>query len=135
MGDGGMAPNWPAAFVVYVLLGTGIALFVIPRASTRPSAAAAFGALFGLVVYGVYDFTNYSTLRQWPFVADAGRRGVGDVCDGRVRRRRGPVVLDEQGHARLSASYPIRAVSKMTGIGIDTLRAWERRYARRHADP
>lgn len=24
--------------------------------------------------------------------------------------------------------YPIRAVSKMTGIGIDTLRAWERRY-------
>jgi DNA-binding transcriptional MerR regulator len=27
-----------------------------------------------------------------------------------------------------SAGYPIRAVSKMTGIGIDTLRAWERRY-------
>ena len=25
-------------------------------------------------------------------------------------------------------SYPIRAVSKLTGIGIDTLRAWERRY-------
>jgi uncharacterized membrane protein len=27
-----------------------------------------YGALLGLVVYGVYDFTNYSTLRQWPFV-------------------------------------------------------------------
>ncbi len=67
LADGGMAPNWPAAFVVYVLLGTGIALFVIPRAPTV-SSAAAFGALFGLVVYGVYDFTNYSTLRQWPFV-------------------------------------------------------------------
>lgn len=26
------------------------------------------------------------------------------------------------------ARYPIRAVSKMTGIAIDTLRAWERRY-------
>ena len=52
---------------MYVLLGTGIALFVIPRASTV-SLAAAYGALFGLVVYGVYDFTNYSTLRQWPFV-------------------------------------------------------------------
>ena len=25
-------------------------------------------------------------------------------------------------------TYPIRAVSKLTGIGIDTLRAWERRY-------
>ena len=24
--------------------------------------------------------------------------------------------------------YPIRAVSKLTGIAIDTLRAWERRY-------
>ena len=67
LGDGGMAPNWPAAVVVYALLGTGIALFVIPRAPTG-SLAAAYGALFGLVVYGVYDFTNYSTLRQWPFV-------------------------------------------------------------------
>jgi uncharacterized membrane protein len=67
LADGGIAPNWPAAVVVYVLLGAGIALFVIPRASTVPSAAA-FGALLGLVVYGVYDFTNYSTLRQWPFV-------------------------------------------------------------------
>jgi len=67
LADGGIAPNWPAAFVVYVLLGAGIALFVVPRAPTVLSAAA-FGALFGLVVYGVYDFTNYSTLRQWPFV-------------------------------------------------------------------
>jgi uncharacterized membrane protein len=67
LADGGIAPNWPAAFVVYVLLGTGIALFVIPRAPTV-QLAAAYGALLGLVVYGVYDFTNYSTLRQWPFV-------------------------------------------------------------------
>jgi DNA-binding transcriptional MerR regulator len=27
-----------------------------------------------------------------------------------------------------SARYPIRAVSKLTGLGIDTLRAWERRH-------
>ena len=47
--------------------GPASPLFVIPRASTV-SLAAAYGALFGLVVYGVYDFTNYSTLRQWPFV-------------------------------------------------------------------
>jgi uncharacterized membrane protein len=67
LGEGGMAPNWPAAFVVYILLGAGIALFVLPRASTG-SLAAGYGALFGLVVYGVYDFTNYSTLRQYPFV-------------------------------------------------------------------
>ena len=66
LADGGFAPNWPAAFVVYILLGAGIALFVIPQASTV-SSAAGYGALLGLVVYGVYDFTNYSTLRQWPF--------------------------------------------------------------------
>ena len=26
------------------------------------------------------------------------------------------------------AQYPIRAVAKLTGIAIDTLRAWERRH-------
>ena len=67
LSEGAIAPNWPAALVVYALLGAGIALFVIPRAPTLGSAAG-YGALFGLVVYGVYDFTNYSTLRQWPFV-------------------------------------------------------------------
>src|SRR3954463_3065356 len=50
LADGGIAPNWPAAIVVYLLLGTGIAVFVIPRAETI-SSAAAFGALLGLVVY------------------------------------------------------------------------------------
>src|SRR3954471_2922782 len=67
LADGRIAPNWPAACAVYILLGTGIALFVVPRAPTVPLAAA-YGALFGLVVYGVYDFTNYSTLRQWPLM-------------------------------------------------------------------
>ena len=28
----------------------------------------------------------------------------------------------------LTAHYPIRAVAKMTGLSVDTLRAWERRY-------
>jgi len=67
MANGGIAPNWPAALVVYVLLGTGIAVFVAPRSATV-ALAAAFGAVFGFVVYGVYDFTNYSTLRQWPLM-------------------------------------------------------------------
>ena len=79
LADGGIAPNWPAALVVYVLLGTGIALFVMPRAATV-SSAAAFGALFGLVVYGVYDFTNYSTLRQWPFALTLVDVGWGTVA-------------------------------------------------------
>ncbi|MEP7308865.1 MAG: DUF2177 family protein [Acidobacteriota bacterium] len=88
LADGGIAPNWPAALVVYALLGVGIALFVLPRASTVPQAAV-YGAAFGLVVYGVYDFTNYSTLRQWPFVltlADAAWGAVASsACAAAVR--------------------------------------------------
>ena len=30
---------------------------------------------------------------------------------------------------QMAAHYPIRAVSKLTGLGIDTLRAWERRHS------
>ena len=50
---------------MYVLLGLGVAVFVVPRAHSVGNAAA-LGALFGLVVYGVYDLTNYSTLKDWP---------------------------------------------------------------------
>lgn len=63
--DGGFVPIWWAAALVYVCLGLGIAAFVVPRAD-GVATAALFGALFGLVVYGVYDLTNYSTLTQWP---------------------------------------------------------------------
>lgn len=65
LAGGTFAPNWPAALAVWGLLGAGIAFFVSPRASSLASAAGV-GAVFGFVVYGVYDFTNYSTLRQWP---------------------------------------------------------------------
>ena len=63
--DGTFAPVWSAAALVYVLLGLGVAVFVVPRAH-NVGHAAALGALFGLVVYGVYDLTNYSTLKAWP---------------------------------------------------------------------
>ena len=65
--DGAFTPVWAAAVPVYVLLGLGVALFAVPRAVSLGGAALS-GALFGLVVYGVYDLTNYSTLAQWPAV-------------------------------------------------------------------
>jgi uncharacterized membrane protein len=37
----------------------------MPRAADALSAATT-GALFGLVVYGVYDLTNFATLAQYP---------------------------------------------------------------------
>ena len=63
--DGGFAPNWLAALMVYVCLGAGIALFAVPRA-TDAVTAAGYGAALGLVIYGVYDFTNLSTLKDYP---------------------------------------------------------------------
>lgn len=63
--NGVFSPVWWAAAPVYLLLGVGVAVFVVPRAASA-GAALALGALFGLVVYGVYDLTNYSTLTNYP---------------------------------------------------------------------
>lgn len=64
--QGGMAPILWAAGVVYLLLGLGITQFALPRAEGSWLAALGWGALIGCVIYGVYDFTNYSTLKDWP---------------------------------------------------------------------
>lgn len=64
--NGAMAPNWPAAAVVYLAIITGILCFVLPRANGSYSQALMWGALFGAVSYGIYDFTNYSILANWP---------------------------------------------------------------------
>jgi len=62
-----LAPRWPAAVAVYVLIPLGLVLFVRPAYGSQASLwqAAAWGALFGLVLYGVYDFTNRSILEAW----------------------------------------------------------------------
>jgi uncharacterized membrane protein len=65
MSGGSMAPVWPAAAAVYVLLAAGIVAFAVPRAEGLVSAAAMWGALFGVVTYGVYDLTNHATLARW----------------------------------------------------------------------
>ncbi len=78
-----MAPIWWAAFLVYVLIPLGIVLFVLPRLPLAASPALAFGwgALYGLILYGVYDFTNYSLINHWPLrltVADMAWGGT--IC-------------------------------------------------------
>lgn len=61
-------PVYWAAAIVYLLLPLGIVLFALPRVDPEHLAASslAWGALFGLVVYGVYDMTNMATLERWP---------------------------------------------------------------------
>lgn len=68
MNASGFAPRLLPALLVYLLIPTGIVLFVGPRISPVNSLVSAigWGAVFGLVVYGIYDLTNRSILEQWP---------------------------------------------------------------------
>jgi len=63
---GSMAFRWPAAAIVYILLPLGLVLFILPKLGSGARARSLlWGALFGLVVYGVYDLTNLALLPQW----------------------------------------------------------------------
>lgn len=66
--DGQMVVNIPAAVATWVVIVTGIQLFVLPRVSGSDSIAMLllWGALFGLVVYAVYDLTNLAVVKNWP---------------------------------------------------------------------
>jgi uncharacterized membrane protein len=77
MSGGAMAPIWPAAAGVYVLLSIGIVAFALPPAAGAVSSAAAWGALLGGVIYGFYNLTNHATLVGWsPAIT------VVDICWG-----------------------------------------------------
>lgn len=63
-----IVPVYWAAIIVYLLLPLGIVLFALPKFDSAHLLASslAWGALFGVVVYGVYDMTNMSILEHWP---------------------------------------------------------------------
>ncbi len=56
----------PAA-LFYIVFIVGILIFATAPAfaSGHWTTALLYGALFGFFSYGVYDFTNWSTLRNW----------------------------------------------------------------------
>jgi len=66
--DGNMVVNVPAAIATWAVIVTGVQLFVLPRVSaTGPvTSLLLWGALFGLIVYAVYDLTNYAVIKDWP---------------------------------------------------------------------
>lgn len=68
MSGSALQPIIWAALVVYIAIPAGIVLFVLPRVSTGnlTGSALLWGAIYGVVVYTVYDMTNYSLVRDWP---------------------------------------------------------------------
>ncbi len=63
--DGRLAGHIAPGLMVYLLLPLGITLFVLP-AVLKSRRELWRGAALGLVVYGTYDFTNLSLLKDWP---------------------------------------------------------------------
>lgn len=64
--NGALNANIPSVIIVYILLAIGITFFVMPLvANTSLLNTALIGALFGLVLYGIYDFTNYAVIANY----------------------------------------------------------------------
>ena len=62
------SPNLPVAAAFYLVYVIGIVVFAVLPAASAGSwlMALGLGALLGLVAYGTYDFTNLSTMKDWP---------------------------------------------------------------------
>jgi uncharacterized membrane protein len=63
-----MQPVIWAAVIVYIAIPLGIMVFVLPRISPDQLVRSAllWGALYGVIVYTIYEMTNYCLLRDWP---------------------------------------------------------------------
>jgi uncharacterized membrane protein len=87
--DGALTPVRWAAIMVYLLIPLGIVLFALPHVSTDEmmSTALLWGFLYGIVLYGVYDMTNYSLVKGWPL-----RMAVVDIVWGGVLCAAGTVI-------------------------------------------
>ena len=72
-------PNLWVAPVIYLLYVVGEVVFAVLPALNQQNwlMALGAGALLGLVAYGTYDFTNLSTLKNWPVTLS-----LIDVCWG-----------------------------------------------------
>ena len=58
--------NIYSAIIVYLFLALGIFIFVLNNNFVKnPLTALLIGALFGIIVYGVYDLTNFTTLQNY----------------------------------------------------------------------
>ena len=64
------SPNLPVAAAFYLVYVVGLVVFAVMPATAAGSwlVALGLGALLGLVAYGTYDFTNLSTIRDWPLM-------------------------------------------------------------------
>lgn len=81
-----LAPRWSAAILVYLLIPAGLVVFVRPLLGVNTTVwqAAGWGALYGLILYGVYDLTNLAVLERWTLRMTMADMAWGAVLCGTV---------------------------------------------------
>ena len=59
--------NYTMAILAYLLMIIGLNMFVLPNVSKEHALedSLKYGFTFGIVLYGVYDFTTGSVLSKW----------------------------------------------------------------------
>ena len=79
-GDALTPITW-AALIVYLAIPLGVVLFALPRVSSENLIGSSlfWGALYGIVLYAIYDMTNYSLIKGWPL-----KLSLIDICWGGV---------------------------------------------------
>jgi len=63
-----MEPNMLYAFFSYLLMLIGLNVFVLPNLNIKNiniKDCLKYGFLFGIVLYGVYDFTTATVIKNW----------------------------------------------------------------------
>lgn len=65
--DGSFDILYAPAVGAYLLMALAVAVFAMPRvAESSYGQTFLLGALLGLIVYGIFDFTNLAILRGYP---------------------------------------------------------------------
>ena len=64
-----MIINYYYVVLAYILMIIGLQVFVIPNINPKKllSSSLKYGFLFGIILYGVYDFTAGAVLKKWDF--------------------------------------------------------------------
>lgn len=59
--------HWPSAFGAWLLISLGLVIFVIPIIQKENTfISLLYGFVYGLVIYGTYEATNYAIINNWP---------------------------------------------------------------------
>lgn len=78
--QGNFEPILWSAGLVYLLIPLALLVFVIlPFRESGLLSVALRGALLGFCTYGIYDFTNLATIRDWTL-----QTSIVDICWGTI---------------------------------------------------